>query len=106
MLEGSGRLLVRADYAYTSEFTRSRVPGFQRGNVTGTNTLEGGAFGLVNARLSYTPPEANWEVAVFGTNLTDEWYLNSGHTVPMWGFDWGTVGRPREFGAMLKIFID
>ncbi len=105
-LANSGELVVRGDYAYTSEFTRSRVPGFQRGNVTGTRTLEAGDFGLLNARVAYTPPEANWELAVFGTNLTDEWYLNSGHTVAMWGFDWGTVGRPREVGAELRIFID
>ena len=105
-LARSGQLRVRGDYSYTSEFTRSRVPGFQRGNVTGTREMEGGDFGLLNARLSYMPPEANWELSVFGTNLTNEWYLNSGHTVPMWGFDWGTIGRPREVGATLAIFID
>src|SRR5690606_792477 len=102
----AGQLAVRGDYSYTSEFTRSRVPAFQRGNVTGTKSLEGGDFGLLNLRLTYLPADARWEAALFGTNLTNEWYLNSGHTVPMWGYDWGTIGRPREVGATLRIFID
>ena len=30
------------------------------------------AFGLLDARLIYRPPSDQWEVAVFGLNLTDE----------------------------------
>jgi iron complex outermembrane receptor protein len=104
-LGGSGELLWRFDYAYIDEFTRSRVPGFQRAKVTGTTKLEAGAYGLANTRLRYRPAEESWELSLFGTNLTNERYLNSGHTIPMWGWDMGTVGRPREWGATLRVFL-
>jgi hypothetical protein len=38
---------------------------------------ETGDFGSVNLRFAYTPVEGNWDVALFGTNLTDEHVLNS-----------------------------
>jgi iron complex outermembrane receptor protein len=62
---------------------------------------ETGDFGIVNARLAYTPPSGDWELAVFGTNLTNEYILNSGFFHGLWGIDFATVSRPREVGATL-----
>jgi hypothetical protein len=45
-------------------------------------------------------------VAVFGTNLTDEYYVNSGFFHALWSIDFATVGRPREVGVQLKAFFD
>ena len=38
---------------------------------------ESGDFGQFNARLTYTPADGQWDLSVFGTNLTDEYQLNS-----------------------------
>ncbi len=102
-LPSAADVKLRLDYVYTDEFTRSRVPAFQRGTVTGTDELEAGGFGLGNVRLSYAPASDRWEAALVGTNLTNERYLNSGHTIPAWGWDMGTVGRPREVAATLRV---
>ncbi len=41
------------------------------------------------------------QASFFGTNLTDEYTLNSGFFHGIWGYDFATVGRPREYGASL-----
>ena len=50
----------------------------------------------------FTPASANYQFSVFGTNLTDEYLINSGFFHGIWGFDFATVGRPREVGASLN----
>ncbi len=49
--------------------------------------------------MAYQPGSGNWNLAVFGTNLTDERLINSGFFHGIWGFDFATVGRPREGGV-------
>jgi hypothetical protein len=53
-------------------------------------------------RLTYEPADANWNLAVFGTNLTDQRLINSGFFHGIWGFDFATVGRPREAGVQMN----
>jgi iron complex outermembrane receptor protein len=97
MLANSGRLVARVDYGWMDDYQRSREIRFQ-------STQE--AFGLVSARLMYEPPAQNWRLSVFGTNLGDEKYLNSGMVSGAFSVDAATVGRPREVGASLQIFFD
>jgi hypothetical protein len=59
---------------------------------------ESGDLGTVNARVAYRPAAASWEFSVFGTNLTNEYLLNSGFFHGIWGYDFATVARPREAG--------
>jgi outer membrane receptor protein involved in Fe transport len=52
----------------------------------------------------YEPQDANWQLAVWGTNLTDEQYVNGGFDArQVWGYDFATIGRPREVGASLNV---
>ncbi len=53
----------------------------------------------MNLRMQYNPGGGKWNLAVFGTNLTDERMINSGFFHGIWGFDFATVGRPREGGV-------
>ena len=62
---------------------------------------ESGDWGILNMRFAYEPADGNWQAAIFGTNLTDEYTINSGFFHGIWGFDFATVGRPREAGASL-----
>ncbi|MDX9874745.1 MAG: TonB-dependent receptor [Spongiibacteraceae bacterium] len=79
----------------------------QTNNNTETNYIWMPDYGLLNARVSYTPHEGNWSVALFGTNLLDEEYLigamdlSTGDNYS--GFISEFLGRPREVGVELKV---
>ena len=102
-LGGNGQLISRLDYNYQGQFWRSepflRVSGYA---AVPDGYEESGDWAIMNMRFTYQPNDANWEVAVFGTNLTDEYTLNSGFFHGIWGFDFATVGRPRELGVSLN----
>jgi iron complex outermembrane receptor protein len=105
-LMSGGSIRARLDYSYVSQYWRAADPTLRVAWYAGTGSGipdgfsdESGDFGNFNARLTYTPAEGNWDLAVFGTNLTDEYQLNSGFFHGIWGYDFATVGRPREAGA-------
>ncbi len=106
-LDSGGTLTTRIDYTYTDQFWRSQIPSFRTSfyNLPGQFD-EAGDYGLVNARLAYAPAGGAWELALFGTNLTDEYYVNSGFFHALWSIDFATVGRPREVGLALKVMFD
>jgi iron complex outermembrane receptor protein len=101
---GAG-VMLRLDYMYTDGYNRTYVPGDHSTRYTGEE-FEQDAFGLLNARLTFTPPEGNWEVAIFGTNLTDERYTDGGFMSPLLQIDDGTIGRPREAGVSLSFTFE
>lgn len=94
-LQNGGRVLVSADYAWT-QHQRSQT---DRGQAVTMPT-----YGLLSARVQYTPAGDRFTFALYGSNLTDKFYLidgvnfagNSG-TKPL------TPGRPREFGGSVKV---
>jgi iron complex outermembrane receptor protein len=103
-IRNGGRITSRVDYAYSDQFWRS-LPflrmdwyGAQYGGPVPDNYDESGDWGVVNARVAYQPASGEWSVALFGTNLTDEYMLNSGFFHGIWGYNFATVGRPREVG--------
>lgn len=60
-------------------------------------------FALLSGRLSYTPEDKNWEVAIFASNITDEYYHTFGS---VYGLPAGPLlvpvsGAPRMVGASL-----
>ncbi len=64
-----------------------------------TETTAQPHYSLVSARLAYVPPSSRWDLALFGTNLTDERYLEAGFSTGAFGLDLGIAGRPREWGV-------
>jgi iron complex outermembrane receptor protein len=107
-LKSGATLTTRFDYTYVSQYWRSPDPTLRVAYYAsaGTGVLPGysdesGDFGQVNARLTYAPGDGKWDVSIFGTNLTDEYQLNSGFFHGLWGYDFATVARPREVGASL-----
>jgi iron complex outermembrane recepter protein len=103
-LESGGTFRTRVDYNYQDQFWRfepflrmDAYPSIPQGVYD-----ESGDWGIVNARISYEPADGAWEVALIGTNLTDEYMINSGFFHGIWGFDFATVARPREVGASLN----
>ena len=67
----------------------------------GTSYDESGDWNLLNLRLTYEPGDGKWSASFFGTNLTNAYMINSGFFHGIWGYDFATVGRPREYGASL-----
>jgi hypothetical protein len=101
-MESGGTWTSRLDYNYQGQFWRSapflRVDAYQ---AVPSGFEESGDWGILNMRFTYEPADANWSASFFGTNLTDEYTLNSGFFHGIWGYDFATVGRPREAGASL-----
>ena len=96
-LANGGGLTTRLDYGFVDDYVRVRESQRQTFQEN---------YAKLNGRLTYEPSDGSWRVSVFGTNLTDERYLNGGFLSTGFAFDLATVARPREVGASLEVFFD
>ncbi|MES2603433.1 MAG: TonB-dependent receptor [Pseudomonadota bacterium] len=98
-----GQLVSRFDYNYQGQFWRQppflRVSGYA---AVPAGQDESGDWGITNLRFSYQPNGQDWEVSAFVTNLADKYMINSGFFHGIWGFDFATVARPREYGVTFR----
>ena len=98
---GNGATLVpRFDYTWQDDiwFATNPVAGI-------VNEQDGRqpAYGVVNARVTWTNPDASWSVSAYAINLTDEYYFygklsllaNSGR-------EQGNPAAPREVGLNFR----
>jgi iron complex outermembrane receptor protein len=107
-LENGGTFTTRLDYSWSDQYWRQFDPTLRTisaGVPDGWND-ETGDFGYLNARLTYESQNRNYEISVFGTNLTNEYVLNSGFFHGLWGFDFASVAPPRLAGVSMKVFFD
>jgi iron complex outermembrane receptor protein len=105
-LAQSGSLLFVGNYGWMDEYQRGSGNEQQPKNPDGSDKPEP-AYGVLNARVIYEPADGNWQLSVFGTNLTNEWYVNGGIDARgLTGYDFGTIGRPREVGVGLRFVFD
>jgi len=88
-----GVLTPRIDCTYTDDFVLANDDARQ---------ITQRAYPLVNARLAYEAA-ANWSIAIYGTNLTDERYVNSGFYSDSFLLEFVTLGRPREYGLTFGV---
>jgi hypothetical protein len=58
--------------------------------------------GLEEIVVTATPPSGGYTLSVFGTNVTAEYMMTSGFFHGIWGYNFATVSRPREFGASFQ----
>jgi iron complex outermembrane recepter protein len=107
-INSGGSLTSRIDYTYSDDYRRSPNPTLRADYYNGVPAGfdKTGDFGMLNARFTYIAPSDNWELSLFGTNLTNEYILNSGFFHGIWGVDFATVARPREAGLSLKVYFD
>jgi iron complex outermembrane receptor protein len=61
------------------------------------NVSEEPSYGLLDARLALAPPDAPWEIAVWGKNLDDELYRVN--IIPFFGEEVSQFGPPRTYGV-------
>jgi iron complex outermembrane receptor protein len=96
-LSNGGELTFRGDYGWMDEYERDAAD--QRQPLRGSEP----AYGLLSLRAKYIAPDGTWSASVFGSNLTDERYVNGGFDARNpFGLDFIVVGRPREIGASLQ----
>ncbi|MEP7246044.1 MAG: TonB-dependent receptor [Gammaproteobacteria bacterium] len=88
----AGSITPRLDAQYQSTiyFTTNNV-GVQPG------------YTLLNGRVTWESENKNWEVAVYGANLTDKGYFNGKlNLVGFFGREQGNPGLPRTWGLSFK----
>ncbi len=100
-LSNGAKLLLVGNYGWMDEYVRDpanqRTPKDANGN-----TIFEPAYGILNARVRYTPPGEEWNLEFWGRNLTDEFYINGGFdTRTVWGYDFTVIGVSREMGISL-----
>ena len=89
-----GELAVQADISYTDDFYYS---------LRNFNSTELDGYTLSNARISYTTGSADWELAAFVKNLTDEEYAVTGFDISVFcGCSEIATGNPRWWGLSLR----
>lgn len=104
-LVNGGQLLFAGYYGWMDDYVRSSGNEFQTKNADGSIRAEP-AYGILNARVVYQPGGRNWKLSMFGNNLTDEWYVNGGEDWGIFlGYDFATIGRPREIGIGWQLLI-
>jgi iron complex outermembrane receptor protein len=60
------------------------------------------AYGLLDARITWSIDSAGLDIAVFGKNLTKEKYLNAATNLQSQGYNIGFPGDPRVFGVQVR----
>lgn len=92
----TGELTLNGNYIYNSGYF------FDAENRIGTAGAEEGSFSLVNLNLSYTFPNENIRLSVWGNNVFDEAYYRTG--VVAAGFALINIAAPpAQYGATLTI---
>ncbi|MDX2277883.1 MAG: TonB-dependent receptor [Hyphomonadaceae bacterium] len=88
-----GRLSLSGNYYYTSEFPFDTSEQFMED-----------AYGILNLRAAWTDPSNRWEVALFGTNVTDEEYRVQ---VLPGDFAFQQIwGKPASYGVSLSLALN
>ena len=86
-----GSLVVRGDYRYTNDLYN---------DAQNSPFLYQDGYHTVNASLTFAT--GNWELSVFGANLTDKRFITSGDSNFGLGFHEANYNRPREFGGLIR----
>ncbi|HVK82178.1 MAG TPA: TonB-dependent receptor, partial [Verrucomicrobiae bacterium] len=91
------------DFTFTGEY-------LMRGEsyLTVDNNEDGRVepYGLLNARISFEPPQENWRISLWGENLTDEVYKT--RLFDLYGQDlvgqrFIVLGDPQTYGIELRV---
>lgn len=97
----AGNVTLRADYAWQDKIQFNVINDFNYQ----------ASYGTLNGRAALASPSRSWELALFGSNLTDKRYAYTGGTVeafaagpgglpvPTPTIAWNIPGTPRMFGV-------
>jgi iron complex outermembrane receptor protein len=95
----NGEIMARLDYSYVDEIFMGLDAG--AGQNREVSTFDD--YGLLSGRVTWTSPDERYQLALFGSNLTDERYFMGAASV---GDSVGTfpvaAGLPRLYGVELN----
>jgi iron complex outermembrane recepter protein len=95
----NGEIMARLDYSYVDEIFMGLDAG--AGQNREVSTFDD--YGLLSGRVTWTSPDERYQLALYGTNLTDERYFMGAASV---GDSVGTFpvapGLPRLYGVELN----
>ncbi len=94
MLSAGNSVLFNADWTHTSELFN---------DLGNTPLLKRDATDILNASVTYRAQDDKWELAVGGTNLTDERYVVSGQWQGGVSVVDASYNRPREWFATVRV---
>jgi len=96
-LAHESRLVLSADYAWTAR---------QASAVTVSDQVMLPSYGLLNARIQWNAPGDRLSLALFGTNLTNQYYLMGGVDFAG-GYTTGSrqldPGKPQQYGLEARV---
>jgi len=94
-----GTFIPRIDYSYTDEIFMGLDAG--AGQNEADSTFDD--YSLWNARIGWISPDARFEAALYGTNLTDEeYFFGAAAVADSVGTFMTTTGLPRMYGLELR----
>jgi iron complex outermembrane receptor protein len=95
-LDQGASLTVRADEGWTS-WANTGVD---------SSSIYIPSYGLLSASLIYQPSDQHWNARLYGTNLTDKYYVLGGYNIPPLGnLSAATVGIRRMFGVQFTYLL-
>jgi iron complex outermembrane receptor protein len=93
-LRGIGQLTIRGDYSWRDRIYKDAI---------NTNELVQEPYGILHAGATLVSESRRWEFTLFGDNLTDESYIQSGTAnKPDFGLVLANYARPRTWGLRVK----
>ncbi len=102
----AGVLNLHVDYSYKSKvyFLNTINPATGRSYTPAQiASFTQGAYGLLNAQVSYTPANSNLTVSLWGKNLGNKYYAGRAGSTFTAGFNTIAIGEPRTYGVTLTI---
>jgi iron complex outermembrane receptor protein len=92
-LASGATVRLGVNYTYTTELFN---------DVENTPFLRRPGYGMADASMGITSPNARYTLQIGGTNLTDKRYLTTGQAQDAGGTEYGTYNPPREWYATLS----
>ena len=93
-LDNGGEITLR--YEYINQGKSFQDPRNEEGATKPS-------YDLSNARIAYTSPGAQWEVAVWGQNLFDEEYFTHSWPAAPFASGFGAAGAPVTYGVTVTL---
>jgi iron complex outermembrane receptor protein len=94
-----GSLMTRIQTNYWDSYWRASTLELRQNFQGLVSESPAGDLWMTNARMVWTPDNGDYQITIWGNNLTDEYNFNSGFMHGVWQFDFATVDRPREYGV-------
>lgn len=88
-----GDVVLRGDWSYTSKVFNDDINSIW---------LTQSGYSIFNAQIAYEAASGDWDLVVWGKNLTDKQYIFSGDANAAAGFVQGNYSMPRTYGVTFR----